>query len=207
VQCGEGGALVINDMSLHARAEIIRDKGTNRGDFLRGVVGRYRWMDIGSSYLPSEILAAFLTAQLESFEEIQHRRGRAWQAYHSGLADWALRSGVAQPTVPADCTHPAHLYYLLMPDPANRKGLLAHLAARGIGGAAPAPRMIIVLCGASGKFGSKQSGAIEVARRCLHRSVLVDRIALRAHHVASNPSSPKMFRRSSANLGSPRCRG
>src|SRR5439155_9249574 len=87
VQCGEGGALVINDMSLHARAEIIRDKGTNRGDFLRGVVGRYRWMDIGSSYLPSEILAAFLTAQLESFEEIQHRRGTAWQAYHSGLAD------------------------------------------------------------------------------------------------------------------------
>src|SRR2546421_1452006 len=65
VQCGEGGALVINDMSLHARAEIIRDKGTNRGDFLRGVVGRYRWMDIGSSYLPSEILATFLTAQLE----------------------------------------------------------------------------------------------------------------------------------------------
>ena len=122
-------------MSLHARAEIIRDKGTNRGDFLRGVVGRYRWMDIGSSYLPSEILATFLTAQLESFEEIQHRRGRAWQAYHSGLADWALRSGVAQPTVPADCTHPAHLYYLLMPDLANRQGLLAHLAARGIGGA------------------------------------------------------------------------
>lgn len=92
-------------------------------------------MDIGSSYLPSEILAAFLTAQLESFDDIQNRRGAAWQAYHCGLAAWAQRSGVAQPTIPADRTHPAHLYYLLMPDLANRQGMLAHLAARGIRGA------------------------------------------------------------------------
>ncbi len=135
MQCGEGGALIVNDTSLYGRAEIIREKGTNRGQFFRGVVDKYRWMDIGSSYLPSEILAAFLTAQLESFDDIQNRRGAAWQAYHSGLAAWAQRSGVAQPTIPADRTHPAHLYYLLMPDLANRQGMLAHLAARGIRGA------------------------------------------------------------------------
>jgi dTDP-4-amino-4,6-dideoxygalactose transaminase len=135
VQCGEGGALIVNNMNLFARAEIIRDKGTNRGQFFRGVVDRYRWMDVGSSYLPSEILAAFLTAQLESFDDIQNRRRTAWQAYHQELTGWARQSGVAQPTVPADRTHPAHLYYLLMPDLANRRGLLAHLAARGIGSA------------------------------------------------------------------------
>jgi dTDP-4-amino-4,6-dideoxygalactose transaminase len=82
VQCSDGGALVVNDVSLYARAEIIREKGTNRGQFVRGLVDRYRWMDLGSSYLPSEILAAFLTAQLESFDAIQRRRAATWHAYH-----------------------------------------------------------------------------------------------------------------------------
>lgn len=134
VQCGEGGALLFNDSSYLERAEVIREKGTNRSQFFRGMIDKYRWVDIGSSYLPSEILAAFLTGQLESFAEIQKRRHAIWDAYHSRLKRWAEDHGVAQPTVPGDCMHPAHLYYLLLPDLANRQAMLRHLAARGVHG-------------------------------------------------------------------------
>ncbi|MBG0813551.1 dTDP-4-amino-4,6-dideoxygalactose transaminase [Planomonospora sp. ID82291] len=132
IQCGEGGALVLNDPDLVARAEVIREKGTDRSRFFRGQVDRYRWIDIGSSYLPSDLLAAQLTAQLESFSAIQERRSAVWNAYHEGLADWAAANEVAQPMVPDDRVHPAHLYYLLLPDLANRQGLIAHLAERGV---------------------------------------------------------------------------
>jgi dTDP-4-amino-4,6-dideoxygalactose transaminase len=132
IQCGEGGALVINDIAYAARAEIVREKGTNRSQFFRGMVDKYRWVDIGSSFLPSELLAAFLTAQLESFEPIQAARQAVWSAYHTGLAEWAVDNGIVQPTVPDDRDHPAHLYYLLLPDLAHRQALLAHLAARGV---------------------------------------------------------------------------
>ncbi|MGE5827906.1 MAG: dTDP-4-amino-4,6-dideoxygalactose transaminase [Micromonosporaceae bacterium] len=132
VQCGEGGALLFNDTSYVNRAEIVREKGTNRSQFFRGMVDKYRWVDIGSSYLPSELLAAYLTAQLESFGAIQRRRHAVWSAYHSRLADWAAENGVAQPTVPADRVHPAHLYYLLLPDLAHRQGLLQHLGEQGV---------------------------------------------------------------------------
>lgn len=131
IQCGEGGALLFNDLGYLSRAEIIREKGTNRSQFFRGMVDKYRWIDIGSSYLPSELLAAFLTAQLESFEDIQRRRHAIWSAYHARLAGWAAEQGVARPTVPADRAHPAHLYYLLMPDLEHRQGLIRHLADRG----------------------------------------------------------------------------
>jgi dTDP-4-amino-4,6-dideoxygalactose transaminase len=134
VQCGEGGAIVFNDMTYHARAEVIREKGTNRSQFFRGMVDKYRWVDLGSSYLPSEILAAVLAAQLESFDDIQQRRMRVWSTYDRELADWAQAQGVVRPTVPADREHPAHLYYLLLPDLESRQGLLAHLAAHGIMG-------------------------------------------------------------------------
>ena len=132
VQCGEGGALIVNDQLLYDRAEVIREKGTNRSQFFRGMVDKYRWVDIGSSYLPSELVAAFLTAQLESFAEIQSRRHAVWNAYHSRLAAWALDNGVARPTVPHGRTHPAHLYYLLMPDLGDRQGLLRHLKNHGV---------------------------------------------------------------------------
>ncbi|GAA2882529.1 dTDP-4-amino-4,6-dideoxygalactose transaminase [Streptosporangium fragile] len=132
VQCGEGGALLLNDADLGARAEIIREKGTDRGRFFRGQVDKYRWVDIGSSYLPSDVLAAQLTSQLEDFDAIQLRRHAAWRAYHEGLADWAARNGVARPTVPDGCEHPAHLYYLLLPDLGNRQAFIRHLAARGV---------------------------------------------------------------------------
>ncbi|WP_169982234.1 dTDP-4-amino-4,6-dideoxygalactose transaminase [Microbispora sp. H10836] len=132
VQCGEGGALLLQDATLAARAEIIREKGTDRSRFYRGQVDKYQWIDIGSSYLPSDVLAAMLTAQLESFGPIQARRHTVWQAYHEGLSEWAGDNGVAQPVVPDDRRHPAHLYYLLLPDLHHRQAFLAHLAAASV---------------------------------------------------------------------------
>ncbi len=130
--CGEGGALVINDASLVDRAEVLREKGTNRSRFYRGQVDRYTWVDVGSSYLPSEILAAYLWAQIEARDDIQTRRHAIWARYDAELAGWAARHGVRRPTVPAHCEHPAHLYYLLLPSLAARQGLIAHLRARQI---------------------------------------------------------------------------
>lgn len=132
VQCGEGGALVINDVRLIDRAEIIREKGTNRRQFFRGLVDKYRWVEIGSSYLPSDLLAAFLVAQLEAIDDIQARRHRIWTAYDERLAGWTEEQRVKRPTVPAGCEHPAHLYYLLLPGLANRQAFLRHLAERGV---------------------------------------------------------------------------
>lgn len=132
VHCGEGGALVINDPAYLRRAEIIREKGTNRSEFFRGLVDKYRWVDIGSSYLPSELLAAFLTGQLESFQQIQKLRHAVWGAYHERLAQWCAEHGVGRPTVPANLEHPAHLYYLMLPGLEARQGLLRHLAERNI---------------------------------------------------------------------------
>ncbi|MEV5706125.1 dTDP-4-amino-4,6-dideoxygalactose transaminase [Actinoallomurus sp. NPDC052274] len=132
VQCGEGGALVVNDATLIERAEIIREKGTNRSQFFRGMTDKYRWVENGSSYLPSDILAAFLVAQLEAIDDIQRRRHRIWNAYDERLADWAGDRGVGRPTVPDGCAHPAHLYYLLLPDLPSRQSLLRHLAERGV---------------------------------------------------------------------------
>lgn len=132
VQCGEGGALIVNDDALRERAEIIREKGTDRSRFFRGQVDKYRWMDLGSSFLPSDVLAGLLAAQLESFTEIQRRRHAVWNAYHGALTDWCAESGVVRPTVPAGCDHPAHLYYLLMPDLENRQALLRHLQEHGV---------------------------------------------------------------------------
>ena len=132
VQCGEGGALLLTDEVLMARAEIIREKGTDRARFLRGAVDKYCWQDIGSSFLPSEFNAAVLDAQLEEFETIQANRHRVWNAYAEALPDWARRNGVRLMTVPPDCSHAAHLYYLRMPTSRDRDDLIDHLAARGI---------------------------------------------------------------------------
>jgi dTDP-4-amino-4,6-dideoxygalactose transaminase len=132
VHCGEGGALVVNDTDLLARAEIIREKGTNRSQFFRGQVDKYRWVDLGSSYLPADPLAAFLTAQLERFEEIQAPRLTIWQRYDDELSAWAGSNGVGVPVVPADCVHPAHLYHLMLPSHEHQAGLIAHLRERNI---------------------------------------------------------------------------
>src|SRR5262245_34977996 len=113
---GEGGALLINDPNLKARAKVIREKGTNRSSFIRGEVDKYTWVDIGSSYLPSEITAAFLCAQLESATELTEKRRFVWEAYHNAFAPLEQEGLVRRPIVPAECKHNAHLYYLLVPN-------------------------------------------------------------------------------------------
>ncbi len=130
--CGEGGALVINDERYVERAEIIREKGTNRSRFFRGQVDKYTWVDIGSSYLPSELLAAFLYAQLERREDIQAKRRKVWEYYHSSLTGWAEKHGAKLPTIPAGCQHPYHLYYILLPSLEQRQAMIAHLKSKGI---------------------------------------------------------------------------
>ncbi len=132
VTCGEGGALVLNDHSRIERAEIIREKGTDRSRFFRGQVDRYTWLDVGSSYLPSEILAAFLWGQLEAHERIQARRRVLWNRYRHELQAWADDHAVRLPTVPPECDHPFHLFYLLMPSLAQRQALIARLQASQI---------------------------------------------------------------------------
>jgi dTDP-4-amino-4,6-dideoxygalactose transaminase len=130
--CGEGGALVINDPSLIARAEILRDKGTDRARFFRGQVDRYTWVDLGSSWGLSEVLAAFLFAQLEERERIGATRRQIWERYHRALTGWAQQRGWRGPTVPAHCEQTFHMYYLLLPSPQLRQALIEHLARRDI---------------------------------------------------------------------------
>ena len=130
--CGEGGALMINDPKFIDRAEILREKGTNRSRFFRGQIDKYTWVDLGSSFLPSDILAAILYAQLEMREAIQAKRRQIWSTYYQGLQDWAQENGVRLPVVPSHCRHPYHMFYLLLPSLADRQTLMAHLKSRGI---------------------------------------------------------------------------
>jgi dTDP-4-amino-4,6-dideoxygalactose transaminase len=132
ITCGEGGALLINDPADIERAEIIREKGTNRSRFFRGQIDKYTWVDMGSSYLPSDILAAFLYAQLEQRAEIQMKRRRVWEYYHAHLDEWAALNGVKLPHVPNHCEQPYHMYYLVLPDIEIRQALIAHLKSKGI---------------------------------------------------------------------------
>jgi dTDP-4-amino-4,6-dideoxygalactose transaminase len=133
IVCGEGGALIVNDPNFVERAEIVREKGTNRSRFFRGLVDKYSWVEPGSSYLGSDLLAAFLFGQLEKADEIQSRRGVIWDRYQRELAEWCSLSGVQQPTVPEYCTQPYHLYYMLLPTTEDRDALIAHLARENIG--------------------------------------------------------------------------
>lgn len=130
--CGEGGALIVNDPALAERAEIIREKGTNRARFFRGQVDKYTWVDVGSSYLPSDLLAAVLYAQLEAREPIQDRRRQIWDRYRTALADWAARHDVGLPHVPETCEQAYHLFYVLLPSWQLRRSLIDHLRALGI---------------------------------------------------------------------------
>ena len=130
--CGEGGALLVNDHRYIERAEIVREKGTNRSRFFRGQVDKYTWVDHGSSYLPADLLAAFLFAQLEVSRLVQEKRQRIWQNYDRDLADWRATRGVRGPVVPPHCDQSYHMYYLLMPSLGDRQSLMAHLRARGI---------------------------------------------------------------------------
>jgi dTDP-4-amino-4,6-dideoxygalactose transaminase len=125
--CGEGGALLINDPDLIERAEIIREKGTNRSRFFRGQVDKYTWVDIGSSYLPSDLLAAHLYAQLEAREKIQAHRKKVWEYYYDNLQDWSKLMGVRLPIVPEHTEQSYHMFYMLLPSLELRQALIAHL--------------------------------------------------------------------------------
>lgn len=124
IMSGEGGALLINDATLAERAEIIREKGTNRSQFFRGQVDKYTWVDIGSSYLPGEIIAAFLWAQMQEAEDITVNRLAIWEQYHAGLAGIEAEGRLRRPIVPVDCKHNAHMYYLLMRDLDDRSAFI-----------------------------------------------------------------------------------
>lgn len=130
--CGEGGALLINDARFVERAEIIREKGTNRSRFFRGQVDKYSWVDLGSSYLASDILAAVLFAQFEACETIQNKRRAIWNYYEAHLRDWAAAQGVHLPFVPAACEQAYHMFYLVLPALEERQRLIAHLKKRNI---------------------------------------------------------------------------
>lgn len=129
---GEGGALLLNEERFAQRAEIIREKGTNRSQFFRGQVDKYTWVDVGSSYLPGEIIAAFLWAQMEEAELITSRRLDIWNAYHEAFAQLELNGALRRPVVPQVCEHNAHMYYLLMPNLEKRTRVLANLKEMGV---------------------------------------------------------------------------
>lgn len=126
---GEGGALVINDESYIERAEVLREKGTNRARFFRGMVDKYSWVDIGSSYLPSEINAAVLYAQLEIADEINEDRLRTWERYKEGLSDLKIEL----PQIPKDCNHNAHMFYIKVKNLEERQNAISYLRAHGVG--------------------------------------------------------------------------
>lgn len=132
ITCGEGGALVVNDLGFADRAEIVRDKGTQRARFFRGEIDKYTWCDLGSSYVLSEVLAAILFAQLEARKAIETRRRHLWTRYATELAGWAAKEDARLPFVPAHCEQAFHLFYVVMSSHGRQKALIAHLAERGI---------------------------------------------------------------------------
>lgn len=129
---GEGGALLINDSSFSERAEIIREKGTNRSKFFRGQVDKYTWVDIGSSYLPGEVTAAFLMAQLEDGKSINRKRIEIWNTYHAELKDLEDRGFLRRPIIPDDCVHNGHMYYVLLNSLEERTRLIEELKKKDI---------------------------------------------------------------------------
>ncbi len=130
--CGEGGALLVNDERFIERAEIIREKGTNRSKFFRGEVDKYTWVDMGSSYLPSDILAAFLYAQLEHRDEIQVRRKRIYEHYREGLKDLEEAGKIRLPYIPTEASPNYHMFYVLFPNGAERDRVMSGLKKEGI---------------------------------------------------------------------------
>jgi dTDP-4-amino-4,6-dideoxygalactose transaminase len=158
--CGEGGALLINDSRYIERAEVLREKGTNRSLFFRGEIDRYSWVDVGSSYVVSDVLAAFLYGQLEQWERIQARRRQIWEYYEHHLADWAADRGVRLPVVPPHCEQAYHMFYLLLPSLQVRQALIEDLREHGI--LAVFHYQPLHLCGMGRSFGG-QPGDCPVA--------------------------------------------
>lgn len=133
ISCGEGGAFLTSSAEVAAKAEIIREKGTNRSRFFRGEIDKYSWVDTGSSFIPSELNAAYLLAQLEDAQQITARRIALWDRYHAAFEGAECEGLVQRPTVPPDCQHNAHIYYLLVPSASAREQFIARMKSRGIG--------------------------------------------------------------------------
>jgi len=132
INSGEGGLLAINDERFTSRSEIIWEKGTNRAEFFRGAVNKYGWVDIGSSFLPSEIIAAYLWAQLENITDIQNKRIQIWQQYHNGLKDWAAINKVSLPFIPEYASNNGHMFYLVCNNLQQRTDLINRLKQQDI---------------------------------------------------------------------------
>lgn len=132
ITCGEGGAIVVNDPVLLDRIEIIREKGTNRSKFFRGQVDKYSWQDLGSSYVMSDVLAAFLYGQLEQWESIQEKRKRIWITYYDRLQKWSSDTGIRLPIIPEDCDQSYHMFYLLFPDLNERTSFIKYMKDGGV---------------------------------------------------------------------------
>jgi dTDP-4-amino-4,6-dideoxygalactose transaminase len=164
--CGEGGALLINDEQFVARAEIIREKGTNRARFFRGEIDKYTWVDLGSSYAPADILAAFLLAQLEERDNVQNERKRVWNFYAEHLGEWAERCHAQLPVVPDHIQHPYHMFFVVMKTGKERDRLIAHLREAGVQSAFHYVPLHLSQMGRS--FGGKQ-GNCPVSERVSER--------------------------------------
>src|SRR5262249_12674476 len=167
--CGEGGALVSSAERYLERAEIVREKGTNRSQFFRGEIDKYTWVDIGSSYLPSEVLAAFLVAQLECADAIQERRRAIWNRYAAALTDWARSIGSRTPCIPAHCEQPFHMVFVPLPSLDVRSVLTPYRRPRNIHAASH--YVPLQLSAMGHRFGGRrgQSPVAEQAGECLLR--------------------------------------
>jgi dTDP-4-amino-4,6-dideoxygalactose transaminase len=165
---GEGGALLINDPSLEEQAEIVWEKGTNRKKFFCGEVDKYSWIDLGSSYLPSELVAAFLFAQMEEAEVITAQRSSIWDTYHAALLAAETQGKIKRPTVPDKCIHNAHLYYLLLPDGKKRDALINSLKQNSIDAAF---HYVPLHSSPAGKKYGRCSGALNITNSISERIV------------------------------------
>jgi dTDP-4-amino-4,6-dideoxygalactose transaminase len=129
---GEGGMLAINDMQFADRAEIIWEKGTNRSAFFRGEVDKYGWVDVGSSFLPAELISSFLWAQIENLDKIQTQRKKSWNYYYNQLNTWASENNIMMPNVPEYATNNGHMFYLVCRDVEQREGIIQKLRAQNV---------------------------------------------------------------------------
>ena len=185
---GEGGAVLLGDESLYERAEIIREKGTNRNRFLRGQVDKYTWVDIGSSYLPSDLNAAFLTAQLEQAEQINQDRLKSWSLYYAQLKPLSDGGAIQLPYIPQDCMHNAHMFYIKVKDLQERTRLTAYLKSKGVACAfhyvplhtSPAGQQYGRFCGED-RYTTKESERL--LRLPMYYGLKEDTIAYVAEHI------------------------
>jgi dTDP-4-amino-4,6-dideoxygalactose transaminase len=165
---GEGGALLVNDPELTLRAEIIREKGTDRSRFFRGEVDKYTWQEVGSSFLPGELIAAFLSAQLDQADQITQKRLQIWQHYHEALEPLESKGILRRPIVPNYCQHNAHMYYVLLAPTINRQRVIDELKRHGISSVF---HYVPLHSSPAGKRYGRTQGALEVTARQSERLI------------------------------------